>query len=87
MVIRPDKHNVARFVRFHKEEDLAAGEKLLHFHKHYNRVRIVPDSFFFQEDHAKYFKQAQYGVFKFNDSDKHLLIGLADENRNIIAPL
>lgn len=84
MVIRPDDHNVAQFVRFHKEDDLATGEKLLHFHKQYRRVRIVPDSFFFQEGHAKHYEDAKYGVFKFDDSGKHLLVGLADENRQEI---
>lgn len=84
MVIRPDENNVAQFVRFHKEEDLAAGEKLLHFHKQYSSVRIVPDSFFFQEGHAKHYENAKYGVFKFDNSGHHLLVGLADTNRQEI---
>ncbi len=87
IVIRQDENNVAQFVRFHKGEDLIAGEKLLHFHKKYNSVRIVPDSFFFQEGHAKHYQSAKYGVFKFDDSGNHLLVGLADENRQtIMAP-
>ncbi len=84
MVIRSDENKVAKFVRFHQEEDLAAGEKLLHFHKKYSRVQIVPDSFFFQEGHAKHYSNAKYGVFKFDASGKHLLVGLADENRKTI---
>ena len=86
MVIQADGDNVAQFVRFHREEDLAAGEKLLHFHKRYNGVRIVPDSFFFQEGHAGYYEDAKYGVFKFDDSGEHLLVGLADENKQLISP-
>lgn len=85
MVIRSDENNVAQFARFHKGEDLREGEKLLHFHKtKYRRVRIVPDSFFFQEGYAKYYQNAKYGVFKFDDSGNHLLVGLADENRQTI---
>jgi uncharacterized membrane-anchored protein len=84
MVIRPDENNVAQFARFHKGEDLREGEKLLHFHNNHSSVRIVPDSFFFQEGHAKYYQNAKYGVFKFDDSGNHLLVGLADENRQII---
>jgi uncharacterized membrane-anchored protein len=84
IVIRPDENNVGQFIRFHKEEDLAAGEKLLHFHKQYRRVRIVPDSFFFQEGHAKHYENAKYGVFKFDNSGKHLLVGLADEAKQEI---
>lgn len=85
MVIRPDENNAAQFVRFHKGEELAAGEKMLHFHKQYSSVRIVPDSFFFQEGHAKHYENAKYGVFKFDDSGNYLLIGLADEHRQEIA--
>jgi uncharacterized membrane-anchored protein len=84
MVIRPDENNVAQFARLHKGEDLIGGEKLLHFHKKYSSVRIVPDSFFFQEGHAKSYRNAKYGVFKFDDSGNHLLVGLADENRKTI---
>lgn len=84
IVIRPDEHNVARFVRFHKGGKLAAGEKLLRFHSDYGGVRIVPNSFFFQEGHAKYYEEAEYGVFKFDDSGNHLLVGLAGEDRKTI---
>ncbi|OAD22131.1 hypothetical protein THIOM_002080 [Candidatus Thiomargarita nelsonii] len=83
MVIRPDENNVAQFARFYKGEDLREGEKLLHFHNT-DSIRIVPDSFFFQEGHAKYYQNAKYGVFKFDDSGNHLLVGLADENRQTI---
>ena len=84
MVIRPDENNAAQFVRFHREESLAEGEKLLRFHKKGRSIHIVPDSFFFQEGHAQYYENARYGVFKFDDSGKHLLIGLAGEDRKII---
>ena len=84
MVIRPDENNVAQFIRYHNEEDLLVGEKLLYFHKKNKRVRIVPNSFFFQEGHAKHYEDAKYGVFKFDDSGKRLLVGLADESRKTI---
>ena len=87
IVIRPDENNVAQFIRFHKKEDLVTGEKLLHFHKEGNRLRIVPNSFFFQEGHAKHYENAKYGIFKFDDSGKHLLVGLADEHKQLISPL
>ncbi len=87
IVISPDNHNVAHFIRFHEKEYLAANEKLLHFYKKYNRIKITPNSFLFQEGHAKYYENAKYGVFKFDNSGNYLLIGLADKNRKtIIAP-
>lgn len=88
MVIRADENNIAQFVRFHKDRDLASHEKLLHFHRKNQSVRIVPDAFFFQEGHARHYGNAGYGVFKFDSSGKkYLLVGLADKNREVIAPL
>lgn len=84
MVIRADGDKVAQFLRFHAGEELQAGERLLRFHKKYNRVTIVPDSFLFQEGHAKHYEAAKYGVFKFDENDKRLLVGLANEDRKTI---
>ena len=86
MVIRPDANGVAQFVRFHKGRELKEGEKLLRFHKRGKSITIVPDSFFFQEGHARFYQDAEYGVFKFGGADEQLLIGLADENKELITP-
>jgi len=86
IVIRPDKNNVAQFVRVHKEENLSEDEKLLYFHARYTSIRVVPDTFLFQEGHAKYYENAKYGIFKFDKSGDYIMIGLADENRNPINP-
>ena len=75
---------VAKFSRFHNGEILAANEKLLRFHNQYGRVRIVPDSFMFQEGHAKIYEGAKYGVFKFNNTGDHILVDLADTDRRLI---
>lgn len=48
--------------------------------------RIVPDSFFFQEGHGQVYLNARYGVFKFGPSGDYLLVGLADENLELIQP-
>ncbi|WP_282609097.1 GDYXXLXY domain-containing protein [Pelagibius sp. Alg239-R121] len=87
MVIKPDEKNVAQFVRFHAGEDLKAGERLLRFHKThetFGSVYIVPDSFLFQEGHAKHYEAAKYGVFKFDGDDNRLLVGLATEDGKMI---
>jgi uncharacterized membrane-anchored protein len=81
LVIRTNDNKVAEFVRvYRKQETLVVGEKLLRYHNAYYFRRIVPDSFLFQEGHAKYYENAKYGVFKFKGPDKYLLVGLADEN-------
>ena len=86
MVLAPDGNHVAKFVRFHAGEALRAGEKLVHYQNNYGNVRIVPDSFLFQEGHAKYYQGAKYGEFKFDTRGGHILVGLASENRRPLAP-
>ena len=92
-MLRADQHKVARFVRFHSGEALRPGEKLLRFHvlppyiPEKRALRIVPDSFLFQEGHAARYQNARYGVFKFAGADEYLLTGLAAEDRRpITAP-
>ena len=86
MVLAPDENHVAKFVRFHAGEALQPGEKLVHYQNDYGSVRIVPDSFLFQEGHAKYYQGAKYGEFKFDNRGGHILVGLASENRSPLAP-
>lgn len=82
MVIVLDQNHVAKFVRFHEGEALQAGEKLLHYNNNFGAISIVPNSFLFQEGHAKSYQGAKYGEFKFDAGGKHILIGLASENRD-----
>jgi len=49
-------------------------------------IKIVPDTFFFQEGNASLYAAARYGVFMFGKGGDYLLVGLADENRTIIKP-
>ena len=90
LVLRADADKVARFLRFHSGEDLAPGEKLLRFHVlradnlERRSLRIVPDSFLFQEGHGEHYQNARYGVFKFAGAKEYLLTGLAAEDRQPI---
>ena len=79
MVITTDAKGIANFVRFADDNPLAEGEKLLKYHLERGSVRIVPDSFFFQEGQADKYDNAKYGVFKFDDKGNHILIGLQDQ--------
>ncbi len=82
MVIALDENRVAKFLRFHEGEALQSGEKLLRYHNNYGAINVVPDSFLFQEGHAKSYEGAKYGEFKFASDGKHILTGLASENRD-----
>ena len=86
MVIGLDQNKVATFKHLYDGDELATNEKLLHYHNHYGQLRIVPDSFMFQEGHAKLYEQAKYGVFKFDTTGNHILVGLADKKLQMIRP-
>jgi uncharacterized membrane-anchored protein len=86
MVVGLDQNKVGTFKRFYDGGTLAANEKLLHYHNHLRRIHIVPDSFMFQEGHAKFYEQAKYGVFKFDAKGNHILVGLADDGLREIKP-
>ena len=79
MIVSVNEQHIASFVRFDDDSPLAEGEKRLYYHRSYNGLKIVPDSFFFQEGHADRYQNAKYGVFKFDDSGNHILTDLVDE--------
>ncbi len=85
MVVGLDNNKVGTFKRFYDGGELAANEKLLHYHNQSGRLRIVPDSFMFQEGHAKLYELAKYGVFKFDIEGNHILVGLATSNFKLIS--
>lgn len=86
MVVKLDQNKVATFKRRYDGGELAADEKLLHYHSRYGRLEIVPDTFMFQESHAKLYQQAKYCVFKFDTTGNHILVGLADNQLQMIRP-
>jgi len=86
LVLRGDSENVARFVRVHDGESLEQEARLVRFHRQFGRIRIVPDSFFFQEDHGELYEDAQYGMFRFDERGRYLLVGLANADRMPIEP-
>ncbi len=83
-VIRLDSKNIGTFARCYAGEALQSREKLLHYTQQYGNIRIVPDSFMFQEGLAPLYQHAQYGVFKFAGTKDYLLVGLADDKLQMI---
>ena len=84
LVLRGDARKVAGFGRFHDGEPLGQNERLVRYHKRFNRIRVVPDAFFFLEGHANIYANARYGVFRFDHRGRYLLVGLADDERVLI---
>lgn len=85
-VIVTDSNGVGTVVRLDDGSPLKDGEMLLRYHKEYNSFRLVPDSFMFQEGLRHVYSPAKYGVFKFDKSGNHILVGLAGQDRKVIEP-
>jgi len=89
IVILINESGEGRFVRFYDGKGVSSKEALIRYQKEEGKdyIHLLPKFFFFQEGHAKYYHQAKYGVFKRQSGDNNLnLIGVADENKNIIIP-
>lgn len=86
IVIGLDHNKVGTFKRLYDNGKLEANEKLLHYQNKNGRLRIMPNSFMFQEGHRSLYAQAKYGVFKFDTTGRHLLVGLADKKLHLIQP-
>lgn len=86
-VITDDAKGVAQFVRLYAEGGgLKTGERLLRYHCDKWRLVIVPNSYMFQEGHREYYQRAKYGVFRFGEDGKSVLVGLAGEDLKVIKP-
>jgi uncharacterized membrane-anchored protein len=85
-VVRLDSNNVARYVRIYDPDTpLAENEVLLPFRRDYT-VYVGPRSFFFQEGHAQYYDDAEYGEFRISESGSILLVGLRDAHFKPLGP-
>lgn len=84
IVLGLDENKIGTFKRFYEGEALAPDEKLIHYQVQYGRIRIMPDSFMFQEGQAKFYRIAEYGVFKFAGPNEYILVGLVDDLLQVI---
>lgn len=84
IVIGIDARGIGQFKGFDHGEPRAPADRLLRFHDQFGQIRIVPDSFMFQEGNADLYQRAKYGVFKSTGPDNAVLIGLADEHLRVL---
>ena len=87
-VITLDENNVGEYKRIDNGEALAENEVLLQYklRDERGRIRLGAESYFFQEGNAQLFDAGRYGVLHVSRSGKSVLIGLADEDHQLIEP-
>lgn len=80
-VIKLKENGVAEKVRIQESKNpISNNEYLIKYSsKHWNRINIGAESFFFQEGQGEKYEKAKYGGIKIDDEGNSLLIGLYDE--------
>ncbi|MFQ5858311.1 MAG: GDYXXLXY domain-containing protein [Anaerolineae bacterium] len=74
-------------MRLHDSQTpLAENELLLRYRRRAFDVRIGPESFFFQEGHAKYYDDAGYAELRVSMSGDVLLVGLRGDGLEVLGP-
>lgn len=87
LVVRVDAGRVATFARFDHGEPLAPDEHLLRYRRRGSwGLRIGAESFFFQEGQGGQYSGARFGMLRAVSSGDSVLAGLADAQRQPIAP-
>ncbi len=89
VILKINKDGVASYIRLlEKNSKLQKDEWLLKYKKRDSKVRLVAESFFFQEGHSDYFAKAKYGELKVAKDGSPVLIGLRDEKlQKMMAPV
>lgn len=86
VILKLDENNVATYSRLDDGTALQAGEFRMRYKikTRHGELRYGAESFFFQEGDAELYEAARYGVLRVDDEGASVLVGLADENRNLI---
>jgi len=65
-------------------DTLQQGEKYIQFRYRKRRIQLGANSFFFQEGKAETFEQAKFGEVRIADDGNVILVGLRDENYQLL---
>ena len=86
VILKLDENNVATYSRLDDGTPLQDGEFRMAYKIKTKRgeLRYGAESFFFQEGDAKLYEAARYGALRVDEDGASVLVGLADENRQMI---
>lgn len=88
MVVQLDENRAAHFVRFDDETPIDENQMKLKYSRlggmMGSSVKVAPESYMFQEGHAKEYSNARYAELVVGGDGKCLLYGLRDESFNLL---
>ncbi len=85
VILQLDERNVGTFAHIADNAALKNNEVKFKITRNSTRVKILPNSFLFQQGLRDLYQPAKYGIFKVKGGE-HLLVGLADGDLNEIKP-
>jgi uncharacterized membrane-anchored protein len=84
-VVKLDSTGIGHVLRFQSEhEPLNSQEYLIEYNLFNNDVSIGAESYFFQEGQGEKFEKAKYGGVRVDVKGNSVLVGLYDDEQNII---
>jgi uncharacterized membrane-anchored protein len=87
IVVRLDENQIARLVEIYDgKRELMTDERLVTFSQRGFQVQIGPPSFFFQEGHAQYYEDAEYGELRLGPNGQLILVGLRGPDLDMLGP-
>ncbi|MEJ2453696.1 MAG: GDYXXLXY domain-containing protein, partial [Candidatus Thiodiazotropha sp.] len=78
IVVEVQPTGEARFVDLYRGQAPASGQRLLHFRKRGDSVRLASDAYFFQEGQSEVYADARYGELHVDTDGDAVLTGLFD---------
>ena len=85
-IVSLDAGNVATFARLDDGRQPGPAEARIKYKlvDRFGGIKLGAESFFFEEGQAQRFANAEYGVLHVDGAGNSVLVGLADENGNLI---
>ena len=85
-----DTNKLATFDSLHEsiaQDEINSNTKFLRFRVRGGQVIFATNAFFFQEGHATYYENAQYGQFRADTKGELILEAMVDDKFKIIQPI
>lgn len=85
-LVKLEENGVAKKVRIQNNKTIIEENEfpIKYTSKKWSGINIGAESYFFEEGRAEKYENAKYGGIKVDSEGNSLLIGLYDENRNVI---
>jgi len=82
IVVELASNGEASFAGLYQGQPLSQNQRVLHFRKRGDSVRLASDAYFFEEGQWKTYANARFGELRVSEDGEAVLTGLRDNNGN-----